>query len=126
MTTERVLILESIFIFARLNFFGGIIFTVFLSCQVILTPILSRISITLFTSSMCAMPWRVVVPLFKSEAQSRPTEPFLEKLVFIVPLNFLPPFTSKSMEFIDCIFLFFIVSSIVPRERIELSCCCQQ
>ena len=53
---------------------------------------------SLFTSSILAIPCRVVVPLFKIEAQSSPTEPFFEKFVFIVPLNFLPPLTTKSIE----------------------------
>src|SRR3989344_1232077 len=107
-TTERVLIAEAMFIFSNLKIFGGTILTVFFSIQETFTPILSRISITLFTSSIWAMPWRVVTPLFKREAHRSPTDPFLEKFVLILPLNFLPPFTKKSVEMLGCIFVFWV------------------
>src|SRR3989339_1760654 len=120
-TMERVFTADSIFIFSNLKILGGTIFIVFFSNQETLTPILSKISITLFTSSMRAMPCKVVTPLFKREAQRSPTEPFLEKFVLILPLNFLPPFTRKSVETLGCIFVFLVFFSILLCRRRELN-----
>mgnify|MGYP001572515605 CR=1 FL=1 len=80
------------------NLFGGMISMLFLSIHFVDTPMLCMISIRRFTSSMREMPRRTVLSLLMSAAQSRTTEPFLEKLVGMEPESFRPPTTLKSRD----------------------------
>ena len=72
------------------NFFGGVI-TTLVSFHSTRTPMLSRTSIMRCTSSILGMRWRVVTPRLSRLAHSRPTAPFFEVLVSMVPDSFLLP-----------------------------------
>ena len=82
----RVFLAASMSIFSNCSSAGGMISRSFCSfIQRVFTPIELRTSIMRLTSSIRATRRRTVLPLLRSEAQSRPTAAFFEVLISISP-----------------------------------------
>ncbi len=81
---DLVLPAISLSIFSMLIFLGGVI-TKLSPFHSTFTPILSKTSDTLYTSSIFGALIIVVVPLFKREAAITPIVPFFDERTFIFP-----------------------------------------